>query len=151
MRPSRLLPGFEQSNSGRSKACLLQAGISPYSRAAAADFHRLPVHGVSGEFCGAVVLQTLNRSAPFAEADGVCVRPPKRRTLIHRGLRITRQLLGPAQRHARTPIGTEIHVQRSVKNLLQQIPVVNFGRRANPQTLPLVHQNDPVGKFRSQI
>lgn len=111
---------------------------SPYSRAAATDFHRLPVRGVSCD-C-------------LRDRDNLRIRlrravkaPREMAALIQTCFKCSRAaLIIPAQNHARPRPRTQIHLQRRFEHFFEQSPLVHLRRSSNPQRLAVVQQHDAV-------
>jgi len=68
-----------------------------------------------------------------------------RRTTLRRVIVASR-----AQMHARPPCGAQLDIERRFKNLLEQLPLIDDGRRADSQARPVVQQHNLVGEFRRE-
>jgi hypothetical protein len=62
------------------------------------------------------------------------------------GVDKNRYLLRSRQhRYAWTPGGTELHGERGLKNLFEQLALVDAGRRTNAKALAALKQDDLIG------
>ena len=88
------------------------------------------------------------RDAAFLRVNDLAERRNKRAP--HN--KTLRRVLGApgAQMHAGPSRGAQFDIERRFEDLLEQLPLVNGGRRADAQARAVVEQHNLVGEFRSQ-
>jgi hypothetical protein len=76
----------------------------------------------------------------------------QRRRAPHRNISTLRRVLvAPGvQMHTRPASGPQLDIERRFEDLLEQLPLINGGRRPDAQTSAVVQKHNLVGEFRSQ-